>query len=145
MTFRTALSIALLCIAYGYPVTGHVGDALVQQATRVDIVRGGDTALDGALALAVAKAFNAAPDFSISYGSMEGSILVAFSRNVRLSKEADELKVAYHVNFLTTGGAVLGQAEGFCSPNDLNTCAKAIVVRCRAATGQISKSRHASR
>jgi hypothetical protein len=70
MSFRTALSIALLCIAYGYPVTGHVGDALVQQATRVDIVRGGDTALDGALALAVAKAFNAAPDFSISYGDL---------------------------------------------------------------------------
>lgn len=108
-------------------ITGCDSEQPSQASTRIDVVRGGDTALDAEMQSIVETRFEHAPGFVVGVGSQQHRLLVIFEGNVRPALTDDRPVVRYQVTFRSLSHTILGTQKGECPRGNLDSCAREIV------------------
>jgi hypothetical protein len=112
-------------------------DATPAEPTRVEVWAVGDDGLTLRLRDALEGAFRSSPDFTLSSGKKQGTLVVTIPTNVEWKKKAGRTKVLYTVKFTSIDDQNLGTSSGSCRENALTKCAAQIVTGAKSAAREI--------
>jgi hypothetical protein len=107
------------------------------QPTLVEVWKGGDDGLTNRLADALEIAFRASPNFKLSFGKNEGTLVVTIPTNLEWKQIAGRTKALFAIEFSSTDGRPLGRSQGSCWDNELQKCASQVVRDAKVAALRI--------
>lgn len=140
-----SLRIGLLAAVFSSAIVADGPVAVRTAPTLVEIWRGGDDGLTLRLTDSITKAFKSSPDFELSSGKKEGTLIVLIPTHVQWTRLgwrpfARRTRISYRVEFKMLGKSAepVDTLAGSCRDDHMANCAAEIVM---AAKGVVSKGR----
>ena len=129
--------LAISCI----PLARATGasDAAPPHPIPVEVWSGGDDGLTQRLRDAVERAFQASPDFAMSFGNRPGTLVVTVPTHVKWQNLDDKTLVRYTIEFSSASGQRLDRRKGRCWDNEYSKCAGRILGDARTAARRIRR------
>jgi len=103
----------------------------------VEVWSGGDDGLTQRLQDAMERAFQASPDFVMSFGKKPGTLVVTIPTHVKWQNVSDRMLVRYKLEFSSASGQRLASREGQCWADEYPKCAARILDDAKAAARKI--------
>ncbi|MFL6301409.1 MAG: hypothetical protein ACJ71N_12470 [Terriglobales bacterium] len=123
----SVIRVSVIIAALFLFVTVCIADANVIKPIPVELWHVGDDALSQRLAEKVESAFKRSPDFVLSSGRKQGTLIASIPTNIEWKYVAKQTQVFYNVEFSSVDGKKIGLSKGSCWADELSKCATQIV------------------
>ena len=118
-------------------LTGFAADAPAAKRTLVEVWSGGDDGLTQRLRDGLEKAFGSSPDFNLSSGKKQGTLVVTIPTHVKWMQVGKRTYIDYTVEFTSTNPHNLGTVTGSCWDDEITQCVAQIMSDARRAARKI--------
>lgn len=141
MRTATPILLVILSAISAISLAGAAGasDAAPPHRIPVEVWSGGDDGLTQRLRDAMERAFQASPDFAMSFGKRPGTLVVTIPTHVKWQNVGDRMLVRYTLEFSSASGQRLASREGHCWDDEYPKCAARILDDTKAAARKIRR------